>query len=181
MVPVPDEDSGNANTDPFFANYKNGFASSKGLDASGFNGNGVGSGPGSLGTVGGGKRTRGKVAVADLIRTEVLGAFVHNAIEWVHMAEQQSQQGLISDDRAVKGVQSVSSWLFISGARTMSDCFLFLFSLRQLCRFYSSLIKLGLVDAGSDADSAAMAHFALAHAHFEDAHALYRVLVMGKF
>lgn len=51
----------------------------------------------------------------------------------------------------------------------------------QLCRFYNSLIKLNLVDISSDADSVEMGHFALAHAQYEDANALYRVLAMGKF
>ncbi|KAH8114862.1 hypothetical protein DFH11DRAFT_130726 [Phellopilus nigrolimitatus] len=95
-------------------------------------------------------------SVADIVRSDVLGAFVLNAIGWVERSEQEAVEGLISDDRAAKGVQN-------------------------LCRFYNSLIKLGLVDASSDADSAEMAHFALAHAHYEDANALYRVLVMGKF
>ena len=51
----------------------------------------------------------------------------------------------------------------------------------QLCRFFSSLIKLGVVDPASDADSAEMAHFALRNSRFEEANALYRVLAMGKF
>lgn len=51
----------------------------------------------------------------------------------------------------------------------------------QLCRFYNSLIKLGIVDPASDADSAEMAHFSLRNARFEEANALYRVIAMGKF
>jgi hypothetical protein len=51
----------------------------------------------------------------------------------------------------------------------------------QLCRFYNSLIKLGIVDPSSDTDSAEMAHFSLRNARFEEANALYRVLAMGKF
>jgi hypothetical protein len=50
-----------------------------------------------------------------------------------------------------------------------------------LCRFFNSLIKLNIVDPSSDTDSAAMAHFALSHSRFEEANALYRVLVMSKF
>ncbi|EJD05028.1 uncharacterized protein FOMMEDRAFT_120314 [Fomitiporia mediterranea MF3/22] len=94
--------------------------------------------------------------IADLTRTEVLGSFVLNAIAWVERSELEAREGLISDDRAAKGVQN-------------------------LCRFYNSLIKLGLIDPSSDVESAEMAHFALAHANYEDANALYRVLVMGKF
>ncbi|KAL5520434.1 hypothetical protein ACEPAG_9658 [Sanghuangporus baumii] len=97
-----------------------------------------------------------KITIADLSRSEVLGAFVLNSIAWVERFESQAKDGLISDDRAAKGVQN-------------------------LCRFYNSLIKLGLIDPSSDVQSAEMAHFALAHAHFEDANTLYRVLVMGKF
>ncbi|KAL5478838.1 hypothetical protein ACEPAI_2115 [Sanghuangporus weigelae] len=97
-----------------------------------------------------------KTTITDLTRSEVLGAFILNSITWVERFESQAKDGLISDDRAAKGVQN-------------------------LCRFYNSLIKLGLIDPSSDVQSAEMAHFALAHAHFEDANALYRVLVMGKF
>lgn len=97
-----------------------------------------------------------KTTVADLIRTEVLGGFVLNAIGWVERSEKSAAEGFINDDRVAKGVQN-------------------------LCRFYNSLIKLGIVDPKSDVDSAEMAHFALAHARFEDANSLYRVLAMGKF
>ncbi|THH07603.1 hypothetical protein EW145_g3265 [Phellinidium pouzarii] len=97
-----------------------------------------------------------RTTIADLTRTEILGAFIFNAIGWVERSEREAIEGLISDDRAGKGVQN-------------------------LCRFYNSLIKLGLVDPSSDADSVEMVHFALAHAQYEDANALYRVLVLGKF
>ncbi|KAI5119255.1 hypothetical protein M0805_007258 [Coniferiporia weirii] len=109
------------------------------------------------GDVGNGDRTGiRRTTIADITRTEVLGAFVFNAIGWVERSERQAMEGLISDDRAAKGVQN-------------------------LCRFYNSLIKLNLVDPSSDTDSVEMAHFALEHAQYEDANALYRVLVMGKF
>lgn len=42
-------------------------------------------------------------------------------------------------------------------------------------------MKLNILDPNSDADSTEMAHFALSHSHYEEANALYRVLVMGKF
>ncbi|CCM02268.1 uncharacterized protein FIBRA_04353 [Fibroporia radiculosa] len=100
--------------------------------------------------------TGGKTTIADLVRTEVLGWFIHNCISWLDKAEQDEREGNISDDRFAKGVQN-------------------------LCRFYNSLIKFSVVDPTSDADSAEMAHFTLRNARFEEANALYRVLVMGKF
>lgn len=51
----------------------------------------------------------------------------------------------------------------------------------QLCRFYHSLIKLSIVDAAMDADTAEMAHFSLRNARFEEANSLYRVLATGRF
>ena len=54
-----------------------------------------------------------KVTIADLIRMEVLGAFVHNAIAWVERFETQAREGLISDDRAAKGVQNVCPFNFL--------------------------------------------------------------------
>ena len=49
----------------------------------------------------------------------------------------------------------------------------------QLCRFYHSLLKLNILDVTSDADTAEMKHFTLRNSRFEDANALYRVLVQG--
>ncbi|KAM5538820.1 hypothetical protein V8D89_007542 [Ganoderma adspersum] len=100
--------------------------------------------------------TGGRTTIADLIRMEVLGWFLHECVSWLDRAEQDEREGNISDDRFPKGVQN-------------------------LCRFYNSLIKLGIVDPASDADSAEMAHFTLRNSRFEEANALYRVLVMGKF
>ncbi|KAI0752102.1 hypothetical protein C8Q74DRAFT_1211665 [Fomes fomentarius] len=100
--------------------------------------------------------TGGKTTIADLVRTEVLGWFIHGCVVWLDCAEQDEREGTISDDRFAKGVQN-------------------------LCRFYNSLIKLSLVDPASDADSAEMAHFTLRNSRFEEANALYRVLAMGKF
>ena len=45
--------------------------------------------------------------IAQLIRSEVLGIFVLNAIEWIEKAERDEMEGLINDDRAAKAVQSV--------------------------------------------------------------------------
>jgi len=98
----------------------------------------------------------GKTTIADLVRIEVLGAFVLNCIGWVEQSERDALEGLVSDDRATKAVQN-------------------------LCRFYNSLIKLSIVDPSSDTDSVEMAHFSLSHARLEEANNLYRVLALGKF
>ncbi|KAG6887346.1 hypothetical protein C0992_012775 [Termitomyces sp. T32_za158] len=98
----------------------------------------------------------GVYTVASLVRSEVLGRFIHECINWLERAETEEREGLISDDRFAKGVQN-------------------------LCRFYHSLIKLGIVDPASDADSTEMAHFSLRNARLEDANALYRVLAIGRF
>ncbi|OCH88496.1 hypothetical protein OBBRIDRAFT_820155 [Obba rivulosa] len=100
--------------------------------------------------------TGGRTTVADLVRMEILGWFVHESIRWLEKAEEEEREGVISDDRFAQGVQN-------------------------LCRFYNSLIKLSIVDPASDADSAEMAHFTLLNSRFEEANALYRVLAMGKF
>ncbi|KAJ7439276.1 hypothetical protein B0H11DRAFT_1828869 [Mycena galericulata] len=100
-------------------------------------------------------RIAGGSTVADLVRTDVLGRFVNESINWLDAAEREEREGLVSDDRFAKGVQ-------------------------HLCYFYTSLIKHGLVDPASDADSAAMVHFSLRHAQFLEANALYRVLTVGR-
>ncbi|KAH7922275.1 hypothetical protein BV22DRAFT_1017641 [Leucogyrophana mollusca] len=100
--------------------------------------------------------TGGRSTIADLVRTEVLGRFLHESINWLDNAERQEREGLISDDRFATGV-------------------------RNLCRFYNSLLKLTIVDAASDADSTEMAHFTLRNSRFGEANALYRVLAAGKF
>ncbi|KDQ50785.1 hypothetical protein JAAARDRAFT_141358 [Jaapia argillacea MUCL 33604] len=100
--------------------------------------------------------TGGKTTIADLVRSEALGGFIHESIEWLEKAEREEREGLISDDRFSKGVQN-------------------------LCRFYNSLIKFSIVDPSSDADSAEMMHFTLRNSRFEDANLLYRHLAMGKF
>jgi len=98
----------------------------------------------------------GAYTVSNIVRSEVLGRFVHECIDWLERAETEEREGLVSDDRFAKGVQN-------------------------LCRFYHSLIKLGIVDPTADVDSAEMAHFSLLNARLEDANALYRALAMGKF
>jgi len=100
--------------------------------------------------------TGGRTTVADVVRSEVLGGFVHESIEWVGNREAEEKDGLINDDRVAKSVQN-------------------------LCRFYNSLIKLNILDTGSEADSAEMMHFSLRYSRYEDANALYRILAAGHF
>lgn len=100
--------------------------------------------------------TGGKVIVADVVRMEVLGPLIHQCILWLDRAEREERDGLISDDRFAKGVQN-------------------------LCRFFNALLKLNVVDAASDADSAEIAHFALRNSRFEEANALYCALAAARF
>jgi hypothetical protein len=51
--------------------------------------------------------TGGKITVADVVRMEVLGPFIHQCILWIDRAEREEREGLISDDRFAKGVQNV--------------------------------------------------------------------------
>lgn len=53
--------------------------------------------------------TGGKTTVADIVRVEVLGRFIHESIKWLDIAEKEEREGLISDDRFAKGVQNVGS------------------------------------------------------------------------
>jgi hypothetical protein len=57
--------------------------------------------------------TGGRTTVADLIRLEVLGRFIHEGINWLDNAEREEKQGLISDDRFAKGVQNVGVLILI--------------------------------------------------------------------
>ncbi|VDB95394.1 unnamed protein product [Peniophora sp. CBMAI 1063] len=98
----------------------------------------------------------GNTTIADIVRLDVLGRFVSNAVQWLEEAEADERAGLVSDDRFAQGVQN-------------------------LCRFYNSLIKLGIVDPTSDIDSAEMITFTLSHSRFEEANALYRVLAAGRY
>lgn len=49
----------------------------------------------------------GYTIVRQLVRSEVLGRFLRESINWVDRAEAQEREGLISDDRFAKGVQNV--------------------------------------------------------------------------
>jgi hypothetical protein len=100
--------------------------------------------------------TGGKTTIADIVRVESLGRFIHESIRWLDNAEKEEREGLVSDDRFAKGVQN-------------------------LCRFYASLLRLSIVDMGSDADTAEMAHFTLRNSRFEEANLLYRLMAVGRF
>ncbi|KAJ6616301.1 hypothetical protein B0H10DRAFT_2037499 [Mycena sp. CBHHK59/15] len=100
--------------------------------------------------------------VGALVRAEVLGRFVTESVAALDAAAEDARADLGGD---YGGGMGGDAW-----AR----------GVRHLCRFYASLLKLGIVDAGSDADTAAMAHFALRHARFEEANALYRMLALRR-
>ncbi len=51
--------------------------------------------------------TGGRTTIADLVRTEVLGWFLHQCVTWLDRAEHDEREGNISDDRFPKGVQNV--------------------------------------------------------------------------
>ncbi|KAH7882673.1 hypothetical protein F5I97DRAFT_1907405 [Phlebopus sp. FC_14] len=100
--------------------------------------------------------TGGKTTVADLVRVEVLGRFIHESIKWLDNAEREEREGLVSDDGFATGVQNLS-------------------------RFYSSLLRMSIVDLDSDADTTEMFHFTLRNSRFEEANVLYRALAAGRF
>ncbi|TFK65301.1 hypothetical protein BDN72DRAFT_773508 [Pluteus cervinus] len=93
--------------------------------------------------------------IADLTRIEVLGRFIHESINWLERAEQDEKQGDVSDDRFAKGVQ-------------------------HLCRFYSTLVKMGIIDPTSDAECTEMMHFCLQYSKFEECTTLYRTLTQAR-
>ena len=63
----------------------------------------------------------GYSTVADLVRMEVLGRFIHECINWLEHAEREEKEGLISDDRFAKGVQNVSLIAILPFCRRL-DC-----------------------------------------------------------
>lgn len=117
----------------------------------------------------------GHLTVAELVRADVLGRFIHESINWLDHAEMDEREGRISDDRFAKGAQNVGIHVLLVALLTDLTFIL------KLCRFYNSLIKLGIVDPARDDDTAEMAHFSLRNSRFEDANALYRVLATGRF
>lgn len=58
------------------------------------------------------RTTGGLTTIADLIRSEVLGWFLHESILWLDKAQEEEQAGAISDDRFAKGVQNVRHGVF---------------------------------------------------------------------
>lgn len=52
--------------------------------------------------------TGGKTTVADMVRSEVLGRFVVEAVKWVDEREKERKEGRRADDRFEKGVENVS-------------------------------------------------------------------------
>ena len=58
--------------------------------------------------------TGGRTTVADLVCSEVLGWFLHEAIQWLDTAEEDERAGNISDDRFAQGVQNVRSFQYTS-------------------------------------------------------------------
>lgn len=57
---------------------------------------------------------RGKTTVADLVRGEVLGRFLHESINWLDSAERDEREGRVADDRFVKGVLDVRAFSFLA-------------------------------------------------------------------
>ncbi|KAI0087555.1 hypothetical protein BDY19DRAFT_994871 [Irpex rosettiformis] len=100
--------------------------------------------------------TGGKTTIADIVRNEVLGWFIHESIIWLDRAEEDERAGRISDDRFAKGVQN-------------------------LCRFFISLANHNIVDLTSDADTAEMKHFTLRNAWIEEANVLYRTFALNGY
>lgn len=70
--------------------------------------------------------TRGRTAIADLVRNEVLGWFLHESMLWLDRAEEEEQAGTISDDRFAKGVQNVCTLVFLACFNGFTDFFLLL-------------------------------------------------------
>ncbi|KAF7314730.1 hypothetical protein MKEN_00947000 [Mycena kentingensis (nom. inval.)] len=96
--------------------------------------------------------TPSSYTVGAFVRAEVLGAFISRSIAALERAEAAEREGRVSVDLFAQGVQ-------------------------HLCRFYHSLCKLGLVNVTDEVETAAMTHFSLVHARFEEANVLYRALV----
>lgn len=53
------------------------------------------------------RTTGGRTTIADLVRSDVLGWFLHESMLWLDKAQEEEQAGAISDDRFAKGVQNV--------------------------------------------------------------------------
>jgi CCR4-NOT transcription complex subunit 11 len=55
-----------------------------------------------------------EVTVADVVRMDVLGPFIHQCIMWIDHFEREEREGLISDDRFAKAVQNVLRFYLLS-------------------------------------------------------------------
>ncbi|KAJ7267797.1 hypothetical protein C8J57DRAFT_1469256 [Mycena rebaudengoi] len=126
-----------------------------------------GGGGGESNGIGGGAGNGLTTTVAALVRTHVLGRFVAESVAALERAEEARGRGWAGDGEESEDAGSVGDGWELG--------------VRRLCRFYSSLIKLSIVAPEVDADSAAIAHFSLRHARFEEARALYGVLAVGAF
>ena len=82
----------------------------------------------------------------------------------------EEKEGLVSDDRFATGVKNVRS----------SSLPHFVLTYTQLCRFYGSLLKLGIVDPMVEEDTVEMAAFSLQNSRFEEANTLYKSLAVGR-
>ncbi|KIY71357.1 hypothetical protein CYLTODRAFT_429529 [Cylindrobasidium torrendii FP15055 ss-10] len=97
----------------------------------------------------------GITSIGSLVRVEVLGRFVFECIRWLENADWEEREGMVSDDRFAMGV-------------------------KNLCRFYASLVKLSIVDPTAEEDTIEMASFSLQNSKFEEANTLYKMLVAGR-
>ena len=64
--------------------------------------------------------TGGKTTIADIVRVEALGRFIHESIKWLDNAGREEREGLISDDRFAKGVQNVCTHASFGDARALT-------------------------------------------------------------
>ncbi|KAF8512958.1 hypothetical protein BU17DRAFT_69014 [Hysterangium stoloniferum] len=93
--------------------------------------------------------------VASLVRVEVLGGFVSGCVRWIEQAEKDEKEGLVHDNRVA-------------------------ISTANLCRFYTSLIKMGFVAADSEVDTAEIMRFALQFSRLDEARSLYSILAAAR-
>jgi CCR4-NOT transcription complex subunit 11 len=61
------------------------------------------------------------VTVADVVRMEVLGPFIHQCILWIDHFEREEREGLISDDRFAKAVQNVLGFIYLPVSQLLTS------------------------------------------------------------
>ncbi|KAF9007103.1 hypothetical protein BDQ17DRAFT_1351446 [Cyathus striatus] len=94
---------------------------------------------------------------ATLINIPASWSLHSRCIEWIERADREQMENGYSDDRVPKAIQE---WgIFV--------------------RFFTSLIKRGIVDPTSDADVTEVMHFSVRFSRYEDANALYRFIING--